>query len=169
MISDPLETLCKSPDFRFGNENHAILSFLGDNNEPLHKKTLPSEYTLAAEYFGYTAMSFQDSARYRKCSQLMHEQHLQDPQKTENTTKSAIYHSNLHKWAKTLAAAADLPPSEALLLSAQSQHIRRWELQRSSYPDGLVGYKRCKPCFSCAHLYAESFRSFMPNAFVFRC
>ena len=33
-------------------------------------------------------------------------------------------------------------PSEALLLAARAHHIRRWEIPRSSYPDGNAGYHR---------------------------
>ena len=32
-------------------------------------------------------------------------------------------------------------PKEALSLSSYCQHIRRWEIPRSSYPEGLSGYK----------------------------
>lgn len=33
-------------------------------------------------------------------------------------------------------------PSEALLLAARAHHIRRWEVPRSSYPEGRSGYLR---------------------------
>ena len=33
-------------------------------------------------------------------------------------------------------------PSEALLLAARAHHIRRWEVPRSSYPEGRGGYLR---------------------------
>ncbi|MBK5222763.1 MAG: DUF4202 domain-containing protein [Acidimicrobiia bacterium] len=33
-------------------------------------------------------------------------------------------------------------PSEALLLAARAHHLRRWEVPRSSYPDGRAGYLR---------------------------
>lgn len=32
-------------------------------------------------------------------------------------------------------------PSEGLALASYCQHIRRWEIPRSSYPEGLSGYK----------------------------
>jgi hypothetical protein len=35
-------------------------------------------------------------------------------------------------------------PSEALLLAARAHHVRRWELPRSSEPDGRPGYLRWK-------------------------
>jgi len=33
-------------------------------------------------------------------------------------------------------------PDEALLLAARAHHLRRWEVPRSSYPDGKGGYLR---------------------------
>lgn len=42
----------------------------------------------------------------------------------------------LHDWVKVL----DRQASEELLLASRSQHIGRWEIPRSSYPDGREGY-----------------------------
>jgi Domain of unknown function (DUF4202) len=33
-------------------------------------------------------------------------------------------------------------PDEAMLLAARAHHLRRWELARSSYPEGRAGYLR---------------------------
>ena len=33
-------------------------------------------------------------------------------------------------------------PNEAVLLAARAHHLRRWEVPRSSYPDGRPGYLR---------------------------
>lgn len=41
-------------------------------------------------------------------------------------------------WVTKLAG----EPSEALLLAARAHHIRRWEVPRSSYPEGRGGYLR---------------------------
>ncbi len=35
-------------------------------------------------------------------------------------------------------------PSELLLLAARAHHLRRWELPRSRYPEGKVGYHQWK-------------------------
>ncbi len=48
------------------------------------------------------------------------------------------YHRRLAHWVTTL----DPAPSEALLLAAACQHIRRWTVPRASFPAGLPGYKR---------------------------
>jgi hypothetical protein len=44
----------------------------------------------------------------------------------------------LHKWVVTLHPEA----SEALLLASRCQHIGRWEIPRTAYPDGREGYLR---------------------------
>lgn len=42
------------------------------------------------------------------------------------------------EWVSTLRPDA----SEALLLATRAHHLRRWEVPRSSYPDGRAGYLR---------------------------
>ncbi len=42
----------------------------------------------------------------------------------------------LYEWVLKL----DPEPSEELLLASRSQHIGRWEIPRSQYPDGKTGY-----------------------------
>lgn len=48
-------------------------------------------------------------------------------------------------------------PSEGLALAAYCQHIRRWEIPRSSYPEGLTGYKSWRFQLNKFHT-AESFK-----------
>jgi hypothetical protein len=54
------------------------------------------------------------------------------------TTISADYHARLERWL--VALAADAPVS--VRLAALAQHVRRWEVPRSTHPPGLAGYKR---------------------------
>lgn len=42
-------------------------------------------------------------------------------------------------------------PSDALLLAARAHHIRRWEMPRSSEPDGRPGYLRWKRALQQHH------------------
>lgn len=42
-------------------------------------------------------------------------------------------------------------PSEALLLAARAHHIRRWEIPRSSEPEGRAGYLRWKRRLQAHH------------------
>jgi hypothetical protein len=44
------------------------------------------------------------------------------------------------EWVQQLHTA----PSELLLLAARAHHLRRWELPRSRYPEGKVGYHQWK-------------------------
>lgn len=44
------------------------------------------------------------------------------------------------EWVRRLVDA----PSEALLLAARAHHVRRWEIPRSSEPEGRAGYLRWK-------------------------
>lgn len=45
-------------------------------------------------------------------------------------------------------------PSEALLLAAHSQHIKRWEIPRSSYPEGRKAYLEWRSRLK--HFHAET-------------
>jgi hypothetical protein len=44
------------------------------------------------------------------------------------------------EWVRRLVG----EPSEALLLAARAHHVRRWEIPRSSEPEGRAGYLRWK-------------------------
>lgn len=48
-----------------------------------------------------------------------------------------LYSERMTRWLDRLCPEA----SEALRLAARAQHIRRWEIPRSSYPPGLEGYR----------------------------
>ena len=53
----------------------------------------------------------------------------------------ALAHGRLAvEWVTRLVPDAD----DALLLAARAHHLRRWEVQRSSYPEGKAGYLRWK-------------------------
>ena len=54
----------------------------------------------------------------------------------EERAKELLYGRRMTEWVKRLQPA----PSEALLLAARSQHIRRWEISRNAYPPGRAGY-----------------------------
>ncbi|KAJ3049326.1 hypothetical protein HK097_009677 [Rhizophlyctis rosea] len=101
-------------------------------------------------------MSFTESPRYKAALEAFHSAHLEDPTSvpspTDPTTTipySAIYHTRLTHYVNLLSLPST--PSEPLLLSASSQHIRRWTIPRSSYPTGLPGYKRWRASLSKFH------------------
>ncbi|GAA5971606.1 hypothetical protein JCM21900_003001 [Sporobolomyces salmonicolor] len=92
---------------------------------------------------------FTPTPRFLATLQTLRTQHLLDP-----ASESLAYHSSLEAYVRKLCLLASSPsftddapsvlkdgPSEALLLAANAQHVRRWEKPRSSYPEGLAGYK----------------------------
>ncbi|GAA5906227.1 hypothetical protein JCM5296_005543 [Sporobolomyces johnsonii] len=92
---------------------------------------------------------FTPTPRFLATLQTLRTQHLLDP-----ASESLAYHSSLEAYVRKLcllssspAFADDAPralkdgPSEALLLAANAQHVRRWEKPRSGHPEGLAGYK----------------------------
>src|SRR5690606_41391653 len=58
-----------------------------------------------------------------------------------------FYTVKLYDWVKKL----DPEASEALLLASRSQHIGRWEVPRSTYPEGRVGYLQWRSDLSTFH------------------
>jgi hypothetical protein len=58
-----------------------------------------------------------------------------------------FYALKLHEWVLKLAPNA----GEALLLASHCQHIGRWEIQRSMYPDGRIGYLKWRSDLSRFH------------------
>ena len=66
----------------------------------------------------------------------------EDPRKIEKDGNeiawSLLYHRRLQYWVEQLSE----NPSEALLLAARCQHIRRWEIARKTYPMDRSGYQK---------------------------
>ncbi|TNY22259.1 hypothetical protein DMC30DRAFT_392710 [Rhodotorula diobovata] len=72
------------------------------------------------------------------------------------STPSLEYHSTLELYTRKLSALSTVAalqrgPGEALLLAANSQHIRRWEKPRKDYPEGLSGYKSWRTSLNKFH------------------
>lgn len=56
-----------------------------------------------------------------------------------STEPLALVHGRLAaEWVEHLAT----DPGEPLLIAARAHHLRRWEVPRSTYPDGKAGYLR---------------------------
>jgi hypothetical protein len=62
------------------------------------------------------------------------------------------------RWLERLEPAA----SEELRLAARAQHLCRWRIERSSYPDGRQGYLRWRR--ECAELHARLAREILGEA-----
>ncbi len=60
---------------------------------------------------------------------------------------SLHYHKRLVHWVKQL----EKTPSEALLLAAHCQHIRRWAISRSRYPMNRNGYRQWRKTLARFH------------------
>jgi hypothetical protein len=81
-----------------------------------------------------------DTDRFRLAIERMDSSNAQDPNSEMaggvNHPKEQLYSQRMSDWLQRLAPDA----SEALRLAARSQHIRRWEIPRSSYPMDRAGY-----------------------------
>ena len=77
----------------------------------------------------------------------------EDPQGREVT-----YSHRMVDWVRKLAPAA----SEELLLAVRAQHIRRWTVARSSYPEGRNGYLHWREDLKKFH--AEALGTIMKDA-----
>jgi hypothetical protein len=63
--------------------------------------------------------------------------------------KELVYARRMSRWLERLEPAA----SEALRLAARAQHLCRWRIERSAYPEGRQGYLRWRR--DCAELHAR--------------
>lgn len=95
-------------------------------------------------------MPAQDS-RFQLAVARFQEAHGEDPVTVETEGRqvpwSVHYHRRLVTWVRRLQPEA----SEALLLAAHCQHLRRWTIPRDRYPLGRAGYKRWRKTLSQYH------------------
>ena len=61
-----------------------------------------------------------------------------DPRREDGSPREVLYSRWMVDWARRLAPGA----SEELLLAARAQHVCRWTVPRSTYPEGRAGYLR---------------------------
>jgi len=74
--------------------------------------------------------------------------HAEDPDKdAAGRPMELVYAQRMSARLETFAPQA----SEALKLAVRCQHLRRWALARSAYPEGKVGYLRWRKDESLAH------------------
>ena len=74
--------------------------------------------------------------------------HAEDPARdADGRAKELAYVLRLSAWLDRLAPQA----SEALRLAVRCQHLRRWAIPRSSYPEGRAGYLRWRRDEALAH------------------
>ena len=74
--------------------------------------------------------------------------HAEDPEKdAAGVAKELVYARRMSAWLERLAPQA----SDALRLAVRCQHLRRWAIPRSSFPEGKIGYLRWRKEESLAH------------------
>src|SRR5215218_840706 len=83
-----------------------------------------------------------EHARFQEAIGQFAKVHAEDPK-----GKAATYHETVASWVDRL----DPNGSEPLRLAAHCQHLRRWETPRTSYPEGVTGYKRWRSDLSRKH------------------
>jgi len=95
-----------------------------------------------------------DDSRYQLAVARFQEAHYEDPVTVETeggpVPWSVHYHRRLVGWVRRLEPEA----SEALVLAAHCQHIRRWTIPRDRYPLGSAGYKRWRKTLAQYHAQA---------------
>jgi hypothetical protein len=74
--------------------------------------------------------------------------HAGDPEKdAAGQAKELVYAQRMSAWLAEFAPQA----GEPLRLAVRCQHLRRWAIPRSDYPEGKVGYLRWRKEESLAH------------------
>jgi hypothetical protein len=74
--------------------------------------------------------------------------HAEDPEKdAAGQPKELVYARRMSQWLEKLAPGAP----EALRLAVRCQHIRRWAIRRSDYPEGVAGYRKWRVDEAAAH------------------
>ncbi len=95
-----------------------------------------------------------DTDRFQRAIALIDAANADDPNRVEHEGRErpaeVLYSERMSRWLDRIAPDA----SEGLRLAARAQHIRRWEIPRSSYPDGRVGYHRWRT--RLLHFHAET-------------
>ena len=81
-----------------------------------------------------------DAARFTEAIAAFDRANARDPQQLSDNgvprPRELVDAERLSVWVNRLEPQA----SEALRLAARCQHIRRWEIARTSYPEGRIGY-----------------------------
>lgn len=74
---------------------------------------------------------------YDKARALVDEAHAADPHRTPGGVAAELaYADRMEHWVARVSAA----PTPLLRLAARCQHLERWSVPRSTFPDGKAGY-----------------------------
>lgn len=89
------------------------------------------------------------SARLDDAIARIDAENAQDPRREEGEPAELLYGRRMSAWLARLAPDA----GEALVLAARAQHVARWRIPRSQFPDGRAGYRRWRA--ECARMHAQ--------------
>jgi hypothetical protein len=91
------------------------------------------------------------SPQFEAALRLFDEENARDPNQEMvggiARPRELVYAERVTEWVLKLSPNA----SEALLLAARSQHLCRWEIPRSRYPEGRSGYLRWRSALKQFH------------------
>jgi hypothetical protein len=74
---------------------------------------------------------------YAKARELIDAAHAGDPKRTaDGRPAELVYADRMEAWAGRAATA----PTEQLRLAARCQHLERWRVPRTTFPEGKAGY-----------------------------
>jgi hypothetical protein len=100
-----------------------------------------------------TAGNAEDAARFERALALIDAAHAEDPQRDAcGRPRELVYAERMSGWLGRLVPDA----SEALRLAVRCQHLRRWEIARSAWPEGAGGYRRWRAEQAQAHARAAA-------------
>lgn len=90
----------------------------------------------------------ENSLQYFRALEQLDAIHKEDPRLEGGVPQELLYAQHM------TAKLCELDPyaSEALLLAARAQHIRRWSIARESFPEGPVGYKQWRRALTNMHV-----------------
>ncbi len=93
-----------------------------------------------------------DADRLRAALERFDALNAEDPERLEidgiSRPRELVQAERLERWVLRLAPNASLP----LRLAARSQHLQRWSIPRSDYPEGRIGYLKWRK--DLAHFHA---------------
>jgi len=82
--------------------------------------------------------------------------HREDPESVvwhgSEMPRACLYHERLNYWVEEL----DPDAPEPLRLAAHCQHLCRWAIPRTDYPEGLAGYRRWRRALAEFHVKEAS-------------
>ncbi|MBK8395397.1 MAG: DUF4202 domain-containing protein [Leptospiraceae bacterium] len=81
---------------------------------------------------------------FNKAIEVFDLENAKDPNKIELNGKEEPYELVYSKWLSEWVNKLNPQCSEELRLAARCQHIKRWEISRSKYPNGKKGYLQWK-------------------------